>query len=124
MSLGPFFTSYRPPTVIPHSDPNPAQKWLVFRIREQMYTMAYYGPLRGFRLEKVPEDLEASFDEWCNHPELKDPRFTYIRLTPHPTDDVMQDLIRHGTCRGSIDDWMERRFLKDHGAAHVLEEIL
>jgi len=98
------------------------ERWFVFRIREQMYAMVYIQD-RGLSLEKVEETMEQSFDEWCNHPEKKDPRFAYIRLTPHPTDDTLQDLIRHGYSRSGNIDNEERRFLKRHGAGDVLKSI-
>lgn len=121
----PVFGMYRLPTVTPHSmyggEP---QRWFVFRIREQMYVMVYFGTSRKLFLEKVKEDMEQSYDEWCHHPELKDPRFTYIRLTPHPTDDTLQGLLDHGRDRSSTSSSeRELDFLKRHGAGDVLEAL-
>lgn len=116
----PLFGIHRIPSASPKTSWATVRRWFVFRIREKMYTMTYYGVPWGFTLTAVEESMEQSFDEWCG-PESDDKRFSYVRLDPHPTDDALNELIQLKPERDYVPrDQPERAFIAKH-CPQVLE---
>lgn len=85
--------------------------WFVFRVREQMYAMPFGSG--NFALFAIGEDRESDFDAWCRN----DQKFSYIRLAPHPTDEVLGGLLTQQASPA-----VQRDFLARH-APSALEAI-